>query len=199
MDAAAWNERYAAADLVWSAGPNRTVVEQTAHLEAGTALDLAAGEGRNAVWLAEQGWRVTAVDFSTVALEKARTAAERRGVALEIAVADVTTYRPERTFDLVLLAYLQLPWPQLQGVLATAAAAVAPGGTLLLVAHDLANLADGVGGPRYPDVLQTPDQVAAALPDLRVERAERVRRAVEVEGETRYAIDTLVRARAVIG
>jgi SAM-dependent methyltransferase len=199
MDAAAWNERYATADLMWSAGPNRTVVEQTEHLKPGTALDLAAGEGRNAVWLAEQGWRVTAVDFSTVALEKARTAAERRGVALETVVADVTTYRPEGTFDLVLLAYLQLPWQQLRAVLATAAAAVASGGTLLLVAHDLANLADGVGGPRDPDVLQTPDQVAAALPDLRVEQAERVRRRVEVEGQTRYAIDTLVRARAVSG
>jgi hypothetical protein len=108
----------------------------------------------------------------------------------------VTDYQPERTFDLVLLIYLQLPWQQLKGVLATAAAAVAPGGTLLLVAHDRANLTDGVGGPRDPDVLQTPDQVAGALPGFRIQRAERIRRPVEVDGHTRYAIDTLVLAGA---
>jgi SAM-dependent methyltransferase len=196
VDAAAWDERYAATGLVWSATPNRTVAEQVEGLPPGTALDLAAGEGRNALWLAEHGWTVTAVDFSVVALDKARVAAERRGLDVTAVLADVTTYDPGRTFDLVLLAYLQLPWDALRTVLDTAARAVAPGGTFLLVAHDLANLTDGVGGPQDPAVLQTPDQVAAALPCLRIDRAERVRRPVEIDGQTRFAVDTLVRASA---
>lgn len=194
MDARSWDERYAATELVWSAGPNRTVAEQVARLTPGAALDLGSGEGRNAVWLAEQGWTVTAVDFSEVATDKARAAAAERGVAPELVVADVTTYRPVSAFDLVLLAYLQLPWARLEPVLAMAAAAVAPGGTFLLVAHDLTNLGGGVGGPQDPAVLQTPDQVAGALGGLRVEIAERVHR--QVGGSTRNAIDTLVRATA---
>ena len=78
MDATGWDERYAASDLVWSAGPNRTVADEVGGLTAGTALDLGAGEGRNALWLAEQGWAVTAVDFSAVGLDKARAIARRQ-------------------------------------------------------------------------------------------------------------------------
>jgi SAM-dependent methyltransferase len=196
MDAAGWDERYAASDLVWSPGPNRTVANEVEGLTAGNALDLGAGEGRNALWLAEQGWTLTAVDFSAVGLAKAERLARQRGLALTTVIADVTRYHPEHTYDLVLIAYLQLPWTQLRKVLSTAVAALAPGGTLLLVAHDLANLAAGVGGPQDPAVLQTPDQVAAALPGLRVQKAERVRRPVEMDGRTRFAINTLVRAYA---
>jgi SAM-dependent methyltransferase len=194
MDATGWDERYAASDLVWSAGPNHTVADEVSGLKAGTALDLGAGEGRNALWLAEQGWRVTAVDFSAVGLDKARTIARKRGLQLATVVADITRYRPDQAYDLVLLAYLQLPWTELQEVLTIAAAALAPEGTLLLISHDLTNLAEGVGGPQDPAVLQTPDQVAGALHGLRIQKAERVRRPVEIGGTTRHAIDTLVRA-----
>ncbi|MBP2372008.1 SAM-dependent methyltransferase [Pseudonocardia parietis] len=196
MDARHWDERYEATELVWSAGPNATVAEQVSGLEPGTALDLGSGEGRNAVWLAEQGWMVTAVDFSRVATDKALAAARARAVTIDAVTADVTTYRPQRSFDLVLVAYLQLPWEQLGPVLATAAAAVAPGGVFLLVAHDLTNLAEGAGGPQDPAVLQTPTQVAGALGGLRVTTAERIRRPVEQEGRTVHAIDTLIRAAA---
>ncbi|MFD0328131.1 methyltransferase domain-containing protein [Streptacidiphilus monticola] len=79
MDAEDWDRRYAAEELVWSAGPNRFVAEELAGLTPGRALDLAAGEGRNALWLAEQGWRVDAVDWSAVGLDKARRAAAARG------------------------------------------------------------------------------------------------------------------------
>jgi hypothetical protein len=88
------------------------------------------------------------------------------------------------------------PWTEPKQVLTTATAALTPEGTLLLIAHDLANLAEGVGGPQDPAVLQTPGQVAAALPRLRIQKAERIRRPVETDGTTRHAIDTLVRASA---
>lgn len=112
MDARYWDERYEATELVWSTGPNATVAEQVSDLRPGTALDLGSGEGRNTVWLAEHGWTVTAVDFSPVATDKALAAAARQ-VTIDAVTADVTTYQPQRSFDLVLVAYLQLPWDQM--------------------------------------------------------------------------------------
>lgn len=195
MDATAWDQRYAGSELVWSGEPNRTVAAEVADLPTGRALDLAAGEGRNAVWLAQQGWAVTAVDFSATGLDKARRLAEQHAVTIETVLADVTSYRPEPgRYDLVVLAYLQLPVELLTPVLATAADSLAPGGTLLLVGHDRANLTDGVGGPQDPAVLHTVEEVSTALAGLDVVRAEQVSRPVQVDGEPRFAIDTLVRA-----
>ncbi|MEV4256958.1 class I SAM-dependent methyltransferase [Spirillospora sp. NPDC049652] len=193
MDARGWDERYSGRDLVWSAGPNRFVAEECAGMPPGRALDLACGEGRNALWLAGLGWTVTAVDFSAVAVERARELAEARGVSVELLVEDVLAWEPPTgAFDLVVIAYLQLP--EMGAVLARASAALAPSGVLVFVGHDRTNLTDGVGGPQDPAVLHTPGAVAAALPGLTVQRAERVRRAVEVDGEERFAVDTLVRA-----
>jgi 2-polyprenyl-3-methyl-5-hydroxy-6-metoxy-1,4-benzoquinol methylase len=195
MDATAWDQRYSCSELVWSGEPNRTVAAEVGGLAPGRALDLAAGEGRNAVWLAQQGWQVTAVDFSSTGLDKARRLAEQHGVHVETVTADVTGYQPEPgRYDLVVVAYLQLPAPVLAPVLAAAADALAPGGTLLLVGHDRANLAEGVGGPQDPTVLHTVADVTAALDGLRIVTAEQIRRPVQVEGTQRFAIDTLVRA-----
>ncbi|MEO3778729.1 class I SAM-dependent methyltransferase [Micromonospora sp. B11E3] len=194
MDRADWDARYASApELVWTAEPNRFVVAETADLPPGRALDLAAGEGRNAVWLAGRGWRVTAVDFSAVAVRRGRDLARERGVDIDWQVADVITYRPEAdAFDLVLVAYLHLPQPDRATVLRQAAAAVRPGGSFVLVGHDLANLTAGTGGPRDPALLLTPDAVAAELPGLRVRRADTARRPVRVQDETVDALDTVV-------
>lgn len=190
-----WNERYAASELVWGAAPNRLVARETETLRPRRALDLACGEGRNAVWLAEQGWRVTGIDFSSVAIERARRLAAERGVSLELAVADVleTPLEP-RAFDLVLLAYLQLPPDERRRAVKRAAEAVRERGTFLLVAHDLRNLADGHGGPQSPSLLWTAGEVADQLAELglAVERAGEVLR--DVEGAPRPAIDTVVRA-----
>lgn len=195
MEATDWDRRYSATELVWTATPNRFVVAELSGLPAGRALDLAAGEGRNAVWLAEQGWQVTAVDFSTVALAKGRQLAQARGVTVDWVAADLRDYQPAHAaFDLVLVAYLQLRGADLAGVLHRAAGALAPGGTLLVVAHDVANLTDGIGGPQDPAVLCTPDSVAGELSGLAVARAERVRRPVQTDAGPRDAIDTLVRA-----
>jgi SAM-dependent methyltransferase len=186
-----WDERYRGAEFEWTTRPNQFVAAELSGLAAGRALDLATGEGRNAVWLAEQGWRVTAVDFSHVGLAKGRGLAGARGVDVDWVLADLLDYEPARAaFDLVVIAYLQLPAAELSRVLERAAAALARGGTLLVVGHDLLNLTEGVGGPQSPAVLYTPEAVAGALPGLRVVRADRVHRAVG----TGKAVDTLVRA-----
>ncbi|WP_223256776.1 class I SAM-dependent methyltransferase [Micromonospora endophytica] len=168
-------------------------MKETGGLTPGRALDLGAGEGRNAVWLAEQGWRVTAVDFSAVAVERGRKLARERGVEVDWQVADVTSYQPEvGGFDLVLLAYLHLPAPQRSTVLHRAGAAVCPGGSLVLVGHDLANLTNGIGGPQDPTVLQTPDMVVAELSGLHVSRAETAPRPVHTPTGTVNALDTVI-------
>lgn len=199
MDRDAWNERYRGSGLVWSAEPNRFLVEQVADRAPGRALDLAAGEGRNSVWLAEQGWAITAVDFSDVAIEKAREMAAARGVSITTVVADVTGdltgIVTPRDFDLVVVAYLQLPAEDRARAMANAVAALAPGGTLLEIAHDAANLSGGFGGPQDPSVLATPAEVSALLDGLVVESAETIERPVETAEGPRIAIDHLVRAR----
>ena len=191
-----WNARYAQKELVWSAEPNRLFATEVATLPPARALDLACGEGRNAVWLAEQGWRVTGVDFSDVALAKAAELAASRGVEVEWVVADVLDYEPERHgFDLVALLYLQLPSEELVQALRSATGSVARGGTLVVLAHDTTNLTRGHGGPKDAAVLYTAEDVVQALDDLVVERAEAVERTVALPDGEAVAIDAFVRAR----
>jgi SAM-dependent methyltransferase len=188
-----WNRKYARDDFLWSTEPARLLVAEADDLAPGRALDLACGEGRNAVWLAQKGWAVTAVDFSEVALAKARRLAQHRNVTVDWVAADLLDWRPSGTFDLVLVFFLQLPREERSIVLRKAASSVASGGTLLVLGHDLLNLTEGHGGPTDPEVLFTPDEVADELPELVVERAERVRRPVPAEGGA-VAVDALVRA-----
>ena len=189
-----WDKRYAAVENLWAVRPNRFLVAEVSELEPGRALDLACGEGQNAIWLASLGWDVTGVDYSEVAIAKARARAEREGVEAAFACADLAEYEPERgAYDLVVVLYLHVPSAQRGSVHAKAAEALAPGGTFLLLGHDLANLTEGVGGPSDPDLLYTADEIAAELPGLEIEKATTVLR--DVDGEERDAIDTIVRAR----
>jgi SAM-dependent methyltransferase len=191
-----WDDRYRSPTLVWSARPNRFLVAETEPLRPGRSLDLACGEGRNSVWLAEQGWRATGVDFSGVAIAKAHALADERSVEADWVEADLLEYEPPpASFDLVILFYLQLPGPELSLVLERAAAAVAPGGTLLLVGHDSSNLEQGYGGPKDPAVLYSTNDVVPHLSGLEIERAETVVRAVDTDDGMREALDVLVRAR----
>jgi SAM-dependent methyltransferase len=191
-----WNARYAGKELLWTAQPNRLFAAEVGGLAPGRALDVACGEGRNAVWLAEQGWRVTAVDFSDVALAKAAELATARGVEVDWVLADVLDREPgQRAFDLVAVLYLHLPRPELGHAIRSSAAAVAAGGTLLVLGHDTTNVTDGHGGPKDASVLFTPEDVVAELGDLEVERAEKVRRTVALEEGEAIAIDAFVRAR----
>lgn len=197
MDAAGWNQRYDTTELVWTAEPNRFLVAETSSLAPGRALDLGAGEGRNAVWLAQHGWQVTAVDFSDVGLAKAARLAAAADVEVVTVCADVADYTPDPGgFDLVAVLYLHLPADLRADVHRRAVAGVAPGGTLLVVGHDTTNLTDGHGGPQDPDVLFSPEDVAADLAGsgLVVDRAARVHRTVDTPDGERVAIDALVRS-----
>jgi SAM-dependent methyltransferase len=194
MDAETWDTRYRESELVWSRGPNQFVETELADVPPGRALDLGAGEGRNAIWLAERGWQVTAVDFSQAGLDKGRALAGDLPVAW--VCADATTWSGDGSYDVCVLAYLQLAGEERRAAVRAGFASVRVGGTLLLVAHDTTNLTEGVGGPQDPDVLMTAEEVLADLDGERfeVERAERVTREVaQPDGSTRPAYDALVR------
>jgi 2-polyprenyl-3-methyl-5-hydroxy-6-metoxy-1,4-benzoquinol methylase len=203
MDRQDWNTRYSAKDLVWGAEPNRFLAEELGGVaSSGRALDLACGEGRNAIWLAKQGWRVTAVDYSDVAVDRARRLAREQGVEVEWIEADATSFEPERgKFQLVVIAYLPLPAEQRRTVLQHTAGALAPGGLLFMIGHARRNLAEGTGGPQSPEVLWEPEEIRADLLSLGlvVQRVEHVLRPVETPEGTRNAIDTLVRAARKAG
>ena len=189
-----WDRRYSGVENLWATKPNRFLVAEVEGLVPGRALDLACGEGQNAIWLATLGWQVTGVDFSEVAIEKARDRASREGRSVEFVCADLLDFEPTpETFDLVVLLYLHLPASARRVVLERAARAVATGGTLLVVGHDTLNMTEGVGGPSDRDIHFTPDEIAVELPGLLIEKAERVLR--DVKDADRPAIDALVRAR----
>jgi SAM-dependent methyltransferase len=206
MDASDWNARYDTSELIWKGEPNQFLPLEVADLTPGTAVDLACGEGRNAVWLAKQGWTVTGVDFSEVGVEKGRKLASENDVEATWVVADVTTWEPPETgFDLVAVFYLQLGAEERRESMKTAVRALAVGGTLVLVGHDLLNLTEGHGGPQNPAFLLTAEDIIDDLTaaevsldvELVTEKSGRVERTVTTDDGERTAIDTLVRVRRV--
>ncbi len=199
MDAAAWDERYDSRENAWGLEPNRFIREQCERLPVGEALDLACGEGRNALWLARLGWRVTGVDFSAVAVGRARdlTASQPDLLARRLVwrVEDVTLLRLRpASLDLALASYLHLPPAERDAMLVRAAQALRPRGHIVIVGHDRRNLGEGVSGPQDIDLLYHPDALRELLADacgLTVE----VARTVERQTAQGVALDTLVRAR----
>ncbi len=158
-----WDARYSQAGRVWSGEPNAVLVREAVKLTPGSALDLGSGEGADAIWLARQGWRVIAVDISQVALDRAEKHAAAAGIQhlIEWQRCDLAVSFPSGTFDLVSAQFLQseVDLPR-EAILRAAAAAVAPGGVLLIVGH--------AGLPSWmspdPDLhLPTPAEVMAAL------------------------------------
>ncbi|NYJ06784.1 class I SAM-dependent methyltransferase [Petropleomorpha daqingensis] len=189
MRAAEWDERYAERRQ-WSAAPNALVASLLADLPSGDAVDLAAGEGRHALWLAERGWRVTAVDFSAVGLERGREQAT--GDRVTWVQDDVLTWTaPESSVDLVLVAYLHLPEPETTALLRRAVGWLRPGGRLLVLGHDADNVAHGVGGPQETAILHSVERLAPVAELLAVDRLEQVRR----ETPEGVALDTLLWGR----
>jgi SAM-dependent methyltransferase len=194
VDAGDWDRRWTDRLLHAHGEPSSVVLDELGDLEPGRALDLGCGNGRHAMWLAERGWSVTAVDFSAEALRQARERAAATGVDVAWVEADLTAYEPAtQAFDLVLVAYLHVPEGERRPVLSRAAAALAEGGRLLVVGHDPANIGTGAPGPTNPSLLDTPADIVSELPALEIERAEQVRRPVELhDGTTVEAVDALV-------
>ena len=208
MDSTSWNERYAQMEPVWSISPNRWVVSEMEGHVPGRALDLGTGEGRNAIWLADQGWHVTAVDFAQNALNRASGRAEKEaretGVDYDIdwVQADLLSYEaPAGSYDLVLASYVHLEDYERRELLRNCVRALAPGGTLLVVGHDTTNLTDGHGGPQDASVLFTGADIESDLQDhlgsgaLVLERSGRVAREVDTDEGSVVAWDALFRAR----
>lgn len=190
MDASDWDERYATKELIWSAEPNRFLPPAIDGMTPGRALDLACGEGRNAIWLARNGWEVTGVDFSSAGIEKAKKLAGDTEVTWE--VADVTTYEPKGEFDLVIVFYVHFLAAEMDQLLEVATKALAPGGRLFGVGHAVRNASEGHGGPPYPQVLWDAEEMAPRLEGLDVaENGERLR---DVDGADRPAIDLVIDA-----
>lgn len=203
-----WERRYAERED--SPGtPNPVFVEEVRGLAPGRALDLAAGDGRHAIYLATLGWQVTAVDFSHTALKRGQrfAAAARVGTrgrdlgGIDWIQADLTQFTPSPgAFDLVAIMFLHIPWEEMRGVLARAQESLAPGGTFLLMGHHRDNLGRGTGGPQDPGVLYTEKEVAEGLSELEVVKQEAIERRPEHAGEATaepgvLALDCLVRAR----
>jgi SAM-dependent methyltransferase len=201
-----WDEKYAGSDRVWSGNPNRRLVEQVSDLPVGTAVDAGCGEGADVVWLARRGWRVTGVDVSGVALERAAAHAADEGVAASTdwLRADLLAGDPiPAGVDLVTAAFVHTP-PELLGVVyGRLADAVAPGGTLVVVAHHPDDIATGLRNARLSGHLIAPEQVTAVLDSGRhgawaVQVAEGQQREQDgPDGHPVTVTDTVVRARRV--
>ena len=158
-----WDARYASADAIWSGNPNAQLVAQVADLRPGTALDVACGEGGDAIWLAQHGWQVTAVDISTVALDRAATLAGPES-HIEWQQADVLAWQPPAAqYDLVTAHFLHLPQPQRDTVYQRLASGVRPGGHLLVVGHHPSDVHMHMGHPERLGLLFSPDEMAALL------------------------------------
>lgn len=193
-----WDERYAESDRIWSGNPNRRLVEHVAGMTPGTALDVGCGEGADVVWLARHGWRATGVDVSQVALDRGALHAEQNGVAQHCAwqQVDLLAGDPLPTADLVSVHFMHLPDPQFATAYAAVAAAVNPGGTLLVAAHHPADAASGLRNERLAHLLFAPDKVTALLDpaDWDVVVADAPTREETRDGVTATVTDTVVKA-----
>jgi SAM-dependent methyltransferase len=198
-----WDERYRSAGKVWSGQPNPQLVAQTADLAPGEALDVGSGEGADAIWLARHDWTVTAVDVSAVALERAAGYAAAAGdeVAQRIAWRreDLRSWDPgTKRFDLVSAQFMYLQEAELESLHRRLAAAVRPGGTLLVVGHHPDDLHANVGRKGEPDMFWSAEELAATALDPRdweVLIAEAIARpATDLDGRPVTVKDTVLRA-----
>ncbi len=163
-----WEDRYRSQDAIWSGRPNAVLVDEIGDVTPGLALDVGSGEGADAIWLAERGWRVTAVDISGTALSRARGHAEGRGAhvagRIEWLRRDVLGWVPAAgSYDLVSAQYMHLPPAERRDLFARLADAVRPGGILLIVAHHPSDLETSMRRPRMPELFFTAEEVAASL------------------------------------
>jgi SAM-dependent methyltransferase len=198
-----WDERYRSAPTLWSGNPNPHLVAEAADLKPGAALDVGAGEGADAIWLAARGWRVTAVDISGVALGRAAghaaTAGDAVAAAIEWLREDIVRWQPpERAYDLVTSQYLHMPADSRPVVYGRLAAAVADSGTLLIVGHHPSDMQTTMPRPQQPELFFTGDDLAAELGSDGWEVITNMaapRQATDPEGRQVTIHDTVFRAR----
>lgn len=165
-DQASWDDHYRSMDQPWNGQPNPQLMTETVDLPAGRALDIGSGDGADALWLAERGWLVVGVDFATVAIERASARLAAAGLADRVAWvhADVQHWvPPPGQFDLVTSHFLHLPAESRQPTFARLVAAVAPGGTLLVVGHSASDIEAGAYQPDVPQMFFTAEEIAASL------------------------------------
>jgi SAM-dependent methyltransferase len=202
--AADWDHRYGG-DQIWSGNPNGTLVDQVGGLDAGRALDVGAGEGGDVVWLAERGWRVTATDISQRALDRVAAVADARGLAIECTLADANALAPfpAEAFDLVSAQYASIPrTPDGRGVV-NLLSAVAPGGVLVVVCHDLEPMRTPIdtrehSRPFDADAYVRVDDVVAAIidsPEWTIEVHEKTPRPPGAASAAHHVDDIVLRAR----
>lgn len=197
-----WDQRYRSADRVWSGNPNPHLVATVTDLAPAAALDVGSGEGADAIWLASRGWRVTAVDVSAVALDRAAERAAQIGGRVADRItwqqADVLSRDPAPLqCDLVSAQFMHLPRPALESLHRRLAAAVRPGGTLLIVGHHPSDLDTSMGRPNLPDLMFTAEQIAATLPTEDweiVTAASPERQAIDPDGRAITIRDAVLRA-----
>lgn len=188
-----WEGHYLRRERVWSGRTNPVLVDVVGGLRSGRALDLGCGEGGDAIWLAREGWRVTAVDVSATALDRAAEEAAAAGVAdrIDFRQHDLAVTFPSGAFDLVSAQYLHSPieFPRIQ-VLQEAASAVTPGGLLLIVDH--ASVSPGSWA--YPEETLAPLDLS---PDeWHTERIEaREREAIRQNGQSAAVTDNVIAVR----
>ncbi len=202
-----WEERYAGEALTWSGAPNAVLVTEAAKLMPGLALDIGSGEGADSLWLALKGWRVTAVDFAATALEKARVRAEASNPDAATRVDwqqhDITQWSPPpQSYGLVSAQFMHLPEPARSMLFRRLAAAVAPGGTLLIVGHDASDFENHSGHRGHlVEKMFTVDDVLAAIAGggLRVDVAESRARLTPVAGGHDFHHDVVVLATRPAG
>jgi SAM-dependent methyltransferase len=205
FDAAFWDARYSSAHSLWSGNPNRQLVTEAAGLAPGTALDAGAGEGADAIWLAERGWQVTAVDVSGVALGRAAGHAAKAGDEVAARIRwqreDLREWiPPERAYDLVTSQYLHLPGTLRSTLFAWLAAAVRDGGTLLIVGHHPMDLETTLQRPNHPELMFTGDDLVSEIGGDGWEIVTNVaaeRETTDPDGRPVTAHDTVFRARRV--
>ncbi|MDQ3720313.1 MAG: class I SAM-dependent methyltransferase [Actinomycetota bacterium] len=192
--AAFWNRRYQAVDELWPRGPNAFLAEFGASLAPGRALDLGAGEGRNAIWLAKRGWRVTVLDVSAVALTRAAERAAEEGVELDCVEADWRDHPPvPDSLELAVISFMH-PEPEERATMfERAGAALVPGGHLFVTGVDLVE--HGRRGPPDPERLYTPERLRGTLRGFDLLRCESVVYEAERREGPRRVVDVVAIAR----
>jgi 2-polyprenyl-3-methyl-5-hydroxy-6-metoxy-1,4-benzoquinol methylase len=192
-----WNKRYGQAEYAYGTAPNDFLVSMVDRIPKGQVLCLCEGEGRNGVYLAEQGCTVTGVDGSANGLQKAQALAEERGVTITTVVADLADYAiAPNTYDAVVSIFAHLPHELRRRIHTQVVAGLRPGGVLVLEAYTPAQIGRGTGGPSTPDLLPTLADLRTELAGLDIVLGQEIEREIH-EGAFHGGMSSVVQLLAV--